>query len=357
MRLEADPPVVARVGVDGRGRASPAGRAGERRGGPRQLAEQVERELEAPGRAAVLVLVPVAVRVDDAVGVERPLEGRGRVERAAQPDLGAPVRGAARQRERRELDGEGGTERAGRPAPWDRGPVARADREHEVERGLEPLGPERSESGGERLAEQPDVRGVDVVPADPVVGVVQVVPRVLAEHRRDASHQPVEHRRVGQEAEALATQLAARQDGGVVAGEQVGVQELDPVRAVGRARDLVERGRVEPLEQRVAGEGSALRQRLGDAVGEEGMGRAPVHVAQEEARHRVDRGSGNALDARIGEVTEREAEVGPHVRGDGMAREHAGDPPTREVVLLQRLDGRDREAAEPRAEVGRGHGA
>ena len=91
-------------------------------------------------------------------------------------------------------------------------------------------------AGGERLAEQPDVRGVDVVAADPVVRVVEEAARVLAEHRGGAGDERVEPGRVVEEAEPLAAELAPGEHRGVVAGEEVGVEQLEPVRAVGRER-------------------------------------------------------------------------------------------------------------------------
>ncbi len=186
MVLEPDPPVVERVRLGRRRHATSVGSAGERRGRPRQLAQQVEGELQPARGTAVLVLIAMAVRVDDSVAVEGALERPGRVTRAPEPHGTVAVRVAPGQRQGRQLDGQRGTERPGRTTPGDRGPVARPDREDEVERGPQPFLPHRSETGRERLAEEPDVRGVDVVATDAVVGVVEVPARVLAEHRRRA---------------------------------------------------------------------------------------------------------------------------------------------------------------------------
>ena len=92
MVLEADPAVVVRVRLGARRDAHVGRRAPERGGGPRDLAEQVEGELQPTFRTAVLILVAVAVRVGHAVLVEAAARAcasrRPRV--AARPDRAHP---------------------------------------------------------------------------------------------------------------------------------------------------------------------------------------------------------------------------------------------------------------------------
>ena len=151
--LERNPLVTVRVGVGPRGRGDVGRRVGERRGRPRDLAEEIECELQPAGRTAVLVLIPMPVRVRDAVRVEAVGEGPGRVDGATQPGGSAVARVSRGECERGELHRECGTERPGRASPRHRSAVPRADREHQVERGAEARvpssGPMRGASGSQ----------------------------------------------------------------------------------------------------------------------------------------------------------------------------------------------------------------
>ena len=133
MLLEADPLVVVRVRDDGGRGLDAGGNVRERRRGPRDLAEQVEGELQSAFGPAVAVLVPMAMGVRHPVAVEAGRERAGRVHGPPQPHPVALLGEPFGDRERRELERQCRTERAGGPTPGDRRAVPRPDREHEVE--------------------------------------------------------------------------------------------------------------------------------------------------------------------------------------------------------------------------------
>ncbi len=334
-----------------------ARRAAERGRGPRDLPEEIERELQPAGRTAVLVLVAVTVCVRDPVVVEVVLERAGGVRGASQPDRAVLTGVPVREGQRGQLDGQRSAERAGRPTPGHGGAVARAHGQDQVERGAQAFFPERTEPDREWFAEQPDVRGVDVVATDAVIRVVEEPPGVLAEDCGRPHDECVQPGGIVQEADAFTTELAAGEDRGVVAGEQIGIEQLEPVRAVGRDRDLFPLGLVAVGEQGVVVERAEPSDALGDAVGEERVGRPPVDGREEPGGDCVGVLPGDRRHSGIGQVREREAQVRAYVRADGVAGEHARQLPVRHLMAFEGFEHLDREAPEPLGERGARHDA
>ena len=287
--------------------------------------------MQSARRTAVLVLVPMPVRVDDAVNVEPMPSGPKGVDAAADPAARTVVPKLGMQRERREFHRERSSEDTGRATPRNGSAVGSGDRVDEIQRGASAVHPDLPEPVRERFAEQPDVGRVDVVSTGAVVRVVERAERVLVQEGGEPLDERCENGGVLSESELGASEFASRQHRRVVARKDVGVEEFDPIPTVGGALDLgaLCLGRVD--EQWVVGELPAPKQGLGDAVREEGVRGAAVDLGEEPGDDIVDRFVGDVSDAALRKVREREHEVGPHVRVHPVAGEGSRNPPVRKV--------------------------
>ncbi len=137
----------------------------------------------------------------------------------------------------------------------------------------------------------------------------------------------------------MAGGLAAGEHRGVVAREDAGVEKLDPVAAVGRARDRLALFVVAPGEQHVVRERAAAQQRLGDPVREEGVGVSPVDLSELIGDQPVDGRAGDLGHPTLGEMSQGVEQVGAHVRVHAVPREGAGDPPPGKVLGAEGCDG------------------
>ena len=311
----------------------PVRRAGDRRrrarsaaAGPRELAEHVERELQPAGRAAVLVLVAVPVRVDTPSGVEPARGGAERVDRRA----GARPPARSSRRSARSASAASSTVSAVASTPVDRpqGIAVPSGPDHgvdQVERGAQrrrPTAGRAAARAARRTARRRRCRCRSG--RTRWLRVVEVVPRGSRRGARAARSTSASSVRGRRRARARARRSShARQHRGVVAGEHAGVEQLDPVAAVGGAARPASRC-VVGRSRRAAG---CRRTRRGAAASRRsgtrrtcGCGRRRP-AASCAAMTRVDRARRRARDAGVGEVREREAEVGAHVGVDRVAGE------------------------------------
>ena len=216
-----------------------------------------------------------------------------------------------------------------------------SDGEHQIEGLTHPTSPHLADPVGQRFGEQPDVRRVDVVATARIVGVVQRPQRVGAQHTTHSLDEVVEPAGVVDQAEAHPPELAAGEHPGVVAGQHLRIEELEPIGAVDRQGNLFRLGAAQAGEQRVALEGPPLEQRLGDPVGEERVRPGAVDVGEQAGDDLVDRSTGHLGDAGPRQVVQREAQVRPHVGAHLVSGEHARNAPPVQMGLLgvlQRVD-------------------
>ena len=258
-----------------------SGRCLQSHGGVDELAEAVEGHLEPAIEPAVGVGGAVLVGGHPPVA-EPAAEMLGGVGGASQP-APAVLHQVVAAHEAGQLDGVAHGERARRATPRHRRAVRGGDRVHELEGAPGALHPTDAEPVGERLAEEVQVDRVEVVAPDGGVAVVEVA----TEEPSDAGEQVVEADSVVEQPELVARGLAAGEDGGVVARQQAGVEELHPRRGVGRldhrrALVVVERGDdgVVVVDAPEAGDG------LGHPVGVEGVDRRAVDPSEQRARWR-----------------------------------------------------------------------
>jgi hypothetical protein len=306
-----------------------AGPGAQVEGGGRELAGAVEGHLQAALRPAVAEGSTPLVRHDQPVR-EPPRGGVGGTAGESEPTAGVDVDAAA-QEHARELGGVAHGQRPDRAAPGQGGAVGRRHRLDEAGgRAHAPL-PHAAEPVGEGFGEQ---IGVDRVHVDlPVAGLGVVEPAfgVLAEQGPDPSEQVLQQAGVDVQPEPGPRRLAAGQDHGVVAGEDGLVEQRDPLGAVDRLGHGLPGGVAEGLE---AAEPS---DRLGDPVGEEGVGAPAVCRRQPAEQGRHDRQPGHIVDPRLVEQAQREAEVGVGVGVDPVARHGVGQHQAGRDALRQLL--------------------
>lgn len=240
---------------------------------------------------------------DQAVGGEPPGRGARGGPGPAQP-AGYVAGEAVGEQGARQLGGVADGERADGPAPRQRLPAGGGDGLHEPGRGREAAGPHLAQAAGQRRREQVGVDGVHVDLAPAVVGVVEPAVGVLAQEGGHPRHEIVEDRGVDVEPEPGAGRLAAGQHHGVVAGQETGVEQLDPLGAVGGLGHHLGRGRFEGAETAEA------RRGLGHAVREEGVGAGGVDRGQPLVDQRAEAPAGDLPDAGLVQQTQGEDEVG-----------------------------------------------
>ena len=244
---------------------------------------------------------------DDAVGIEGASErcaaaSTARRSHTALERAGVPVGQRERRRARRSARRRARRSSGPRPPRCRRRAPTASTRSSAVRSPSSHSGPSRV---GERLAEEPDVGGVDVVAADAGGSSRRGSGAGSRPARRPAA------RRARSSVASSSTspsrslsELAAGQHAGVVAGQQ---RRCRAARASPSCRsavaDLVALGVVQRGQQRVAGERAVARQRLGDPVREEGVRRPRRRPRR--SRRRSDRVGVLARDgrhARLGQV-------------------------------------------------------
>ena len=320
-RFESHDLVVRSERIRRIGRAV-AVRRREQLGGPRQLPETIEGQLQPSVGTAVGVLRAPRVRRE-----HRPITPCGQLGESVlgqgQPQ-GAVLGEPACEHQRRQLDRVADTEYSERSAPGHGRSVARRDRGDELAHRANTATPQGLELGRKRFREQVDVGGVDVVPrARAVLRVVDVPGRVRADEATRAFQQVGEHRRVGLQAEPLARDLASREHRRIVRGEAL-VEERDPLCRVTGGREVLSPGLVGPAHQWVVVERTEAGERLGHAVREEGVGSGTVDGQEHLGQRVFDADVGDLARAACVEEPEGEGEVGAHIRTNRKAGEHAG---------------------------------
>jgi hypothetical protein len=317
----------------------------ERVGRVGELAQAVQGHLEPTPGAAIAVGRAVLMCGDEPVREPRLYRREGAF-RTCHPSGGpVVVEQPVAHGEPGQFDGEADRQRAGGPAPADRGSVARVDPFDQGEGVHGPGAPDRPEAVGQRFGEQVDVGAVDVEVPAVLDRVVEVALRMSRQQRAGAVDELVEHGHIDRQAERLTAGFAARQHGRVVRGQPGGVQVREVVAGVAGFRDLGPLLGGERCEQGIAFEPSVAGDRLRDPIRGEGLGTSAVGLAQHRTQRFFDRHARDGVDPAFGQQPEREGQIRARIRPDLVPREDPWHRQAGQMCLVELLQAGQHEPA------------